>query len=241
GKEVVGVGGDLTVRRFDAQTGELRSFRQLPKASGVLRYQTWLSPRGTFALTENDSEPRYHLALWDLAEGKLRQKLPLSAEHDPGVCGATFSADERRVAVAEIFLDRKTFRVLVWDLETSQSRVVWSEKKDKEVPLPHSPVVVFSPDGKRLIVYHLDQILRWWGVEGGNLLWQVEEKKHCPLFVFSADSRIVYTRSEIERKPGYITAGIDIGDAATGKLLDRKKPPKEAEYPVGSSPDGRFV
>lgn len=61
GKEIIALSRDLTVRRFDAQTGKLRSIRQLPKACSVLQYQTWLSPRGTFALTENDGEPRYHL------------------------------------------------------------------------------------------------------------------------------------------------------------------------------------
>jgi RNA polymerase sigma factor (sigma-70 family) len=243
GREIVAVGDDLTVRRFDAQTGALRSIRQMPKARGMIQYRTWLSPHGTFALSANDSEPHYHLDLWDLAEGKIRQKLPLSSEHDLSICGAAFAADERRVAIAEILLDRKTFHVLIWDLETSKSRIVWSEKKDKEVPLPYSPIVALSPDGKRLAVHHIDQILRCWDVESGKLLWQVEEKKmkHCPLIVFSADSRLVYTRSEMEKTPGVTTVGIDIRDAATGKLLQGKKPPKEADIPIGSSPDGRFI
>src|SRR5438132_13960882 len=43
GKEVVTVGPDLTVRRFDARTGKLRTTRQLPAGRP---YHTWLSPRG---------------------------------------------------------------------------------------------------------------------------------------------------------------------------------------------------
>jgi len=234
GKEIVAVGDDRTVRRFDAQTGELRSIRQLPKASGVLQYQAWLSPRGTYLLTETDSEPRYHLALWDLAAGKFRQRLPLSPENNPGICGAAFSADERRVAVADSTVDRRTHRILLWNLETSESKVLWSEEKEIR-SFYFEPVVIFSPDGKRLIGCHYDQILRCWDVENGKLLWQSERKNWSPLIVFSADSRTVIIPS------GIGTNGINIWDAATGRLLQSNKPPKEALFPIGVSPDGRFL
>ncbi len=241
GKEIVAVGDQLTVRRFDAQTGELRSIRQLPKSSDTGLFRTWLSPHGTFVLTAYNIGPRYRMDLWDLAAGKIRQKLALS-EDNAGLCGAAFSADERRVAIAEISLERKNLQVLLWDLETSNSRLVWSEKKDQSAPMPYSPIVVFSPDGKRLAVHHIDQILRCWDVGSGKLLWRAEEKKHCPLIVFSADSRLIYTRLEVEKTPGYLSKlGIDIRDADTGKVLPRKKPPKEAAIPIGSSPDGRFI
>jgi RNA polymerase sigma factor (sigma-70 family) len=237
GKEIVTVSGDLTVRRFDVRTGELRAVRQLP-GSAMPWFPTWLSPHGTFALTigiGGSNEP--HLDLYDLVQGKLRQTLSVS---DSILLGVAFSTDERRVAVADTSPDRKTFRVLIWDLETSKSRVVWSEKKDK-APQYLEPAVALSPDGRRLVAYHLDRILRCWEVESGKLLWQAEEKKRRAFLVFSADSRIVYTRSDIEKTPGVTTIIIDIHDAATGKLLERKKPPKEAQVPIGSSPDGRFV
>jgi WD40 repeat protein len=101
--------------------------------------------------------------------------------------------------------------------------------------------VSFSPDGKRLVACHLDHVLRCWDVESEKLLWQTEEKKLRTFLVFSAYSQIVYTRSDIEQTPGVTTVVIDTRDAATGKLLERKKPPKEADVPIGSSPDGRFV
>ncbi len=234
GKEIVAVGHDRTVRRFDAQTGELRSIRQLPKASGVLQYEAWLSPRGTYLLTETDSEPRYHLALWDLAAGKFRQSLRLSSENNPGTIGAAFSADERRVAAADSTADRRTHRILLWNLETSQSKVLWSEEKEIR-SFYFEPVLIFSPDGKRLIGCHYDQILRCWDVENGKLLWQSERKNWSPLIVFSADSRTVIIPS------GIGTNGIDVWDAATGKLFQSNKPPKEALFPIGISPDGRFL
>jgi WD40 repeat protein len=230
GKEVVAVGGNLTVRRFDARTGELRTVRQLPGAS-VPSLETWLSPRGTFVLATGIGGPRdYHLDLWDLTEGKIRQTLPLH-----GIpWGTGFSTDERRVAVADTSSDQ-THRVLVWDLETSKTRVLWSEKKVFSQRY-FEPIAILSPDGKRLVACHLDQILRCWDVESGKLLWQSEKKIWSPFIFFSPDSRTVVT-------PGGIGVNwLVVRDAATGKSLEgQKPPPKEAICPIGFSPDGRLL
>src|SRR5262249_7594929 len=143
GKEVVTVGPELTVRRFDALTGELRATRQLP---GGRTFGTWLSPHGTFVLATAFREGGYRLGLWDLASGERLQELPLD-RHLPW--GAAFSADERRVAVAESSNNDATHRVLTWDLRTGASRVLWSEEKliDRRY---YEPVVALSPDGKRV-------------------------------------------------------------------------------------------
>jgi RNA polymerase sigma factor (sigma-70 family) len=231
GKEVVAVGDDLIVRRFDARTGALRTVRQLPRTK-LFRFQTWLSPRGTFVLTAEIRGCDYHWNLWDLEAGKLRQTFPLSGHFR---CGVAFSADERRLAVAESFSGGDTHRVLVWDLETSKSRVLWSEKKNIS-QVSFDPVVALSPDGKRLVACHLDQVLRCWDMDSSKLLWQSEKKTWSPLLLFSADGQSVVTPSGIGMN------GIDIRDAATGKLLEGKQPPpREALYPIGFSPDGRFL
>src|SRR5262249_21653445 len=149
GKEIIAVGGDLTVRRFDARTGALRSIRQLPRASGALRYGTWLSPRGTFALAAGIKEAgKNFMDLWDLSKEKIQGTLSLSYSFRRG---AAFSADECRLAVADD--DPQTLRVLLCDLQTSKSKVLWSEKKNNP-QYYFEPVVVFSPDGKRLIACH---------------------------------------------------------------------------------------
>jgi Tol biopolymer transport system component len=66
-----------------------------------------------------------NLDLWNLEKGKVQQALLVAAAVD---LGAAFSPDERRVAVADFSLDQ-TQRILLWDLQTSKSRVLWSEKK----------------------------------------------------------------------------------------------------------------
>jgi len=232
GKEVVAVGTDLTVRRFDARTGELRAVRQMPRAS-MFQFHTWLSPHGTFVLVAPPLAGR--LELCDLASGKLRQTLSL-----PGYTawGAAFSADERRVAVADSSGHvgaMQAHRVLVWDLATSKSRILWSEKKDIRERF-FEPVVALSPDGKRIIACHMDLILRCWDAEDGKLLWQSATKNHTPFLFFGPDGRTVVSSSKIG------ISGIHIRDAATGKLLEGKRPPpQEAVYPLGFSPDGRFL
>jgi RNA polymerase sigma factor (sigma-70 family) len=232
GKEIVAVGSDLSVRRFDARTGELRGIRQLPRASAPW-LQTWLSPRGTFVLAWGIRRTGEHqLEVWDLAKGELRHTLSVSGQ---SIWGAAFSADERRVAVAHSSTHRPEHRVLLWDLETSRSRVVWSQTQDIGAQY-FNPIVAFSPDGKRLVACHLDLTLRCWEVEGGKLLWQSEKRNWTPFVLFSPDGRTVVTPSGIN------TSGIAVRDAATGKLLEgHKPPPPEAVYPVGFSPDGRFL
>jgi RNA polymerase sigma factor (sigma-70 family) len=232
GKEIVAFGQDLTVRRFDAQTGALRSVRRLPGQHN-LRLRYWLSPRGTFALTTGYERPgECYLDLWDLGEGRIRQNLYFSG-HSP--LGAAFSADERRVAVADSSNDRQAHHVLVWDLATSKSRVLWSEKRNVTSSI-FDPVVVLSPDGKRLVACHYDQILRCWDVESEKLLWQSDRKIWSSLIFFSPDGRTVVAPS------GVGTNSIDIRDAATGKMLEGDTPtPKEAVYPLGFSPNGRFL
>jgi RNA polymerase sigma factor (sigma-70 family) len=230
GQEVIAVGPDLTVRRFDAQTGALRLTRQLPRGRASA---TWLSPGGRFVLAIDRAPADAHcLELWDLTQGKCSQALPLA---DSYPWGAAFSRDERRVAVADSSRDQASHRVVVRDLETSRSRVLWSEKREDHKPC-FDPIAVLSPDGKRLVACHFDHILRCWEVDGGKLLWESPTQGPPPCLFFSPDGRTVVTNA------GIGTAGLHLRDAATGKLLEgQAPPPREAVYPIGYSPDGRFL
>jgi len=230
GKELIAVGSDLTVRRFDARNGAQLAIRQLPRAS-TFEFRTWLSPRGSFLLADQPWAGGTRLELWDLASGKLRQTLS-HPRYTPW--GAAFSADERQVAVADSFGDMQTHRVLLWDLATSKPRIVWSGKKDIHERY-FEPVVALSPDGKRLIACHIDLILRCWDAEDGKLLWESAKKNYSPFILFGPDGRTVISTS------GIGISGIHIRDTATGKLLESKRPPQEAVYPLGFSPDGRFL
>src|SRR5207237_1456566 len=116
------------------------------------------------------------------ATGKRVQALPLGHYNLHGVA---FSGDERRVAVADSssISNRPLHRVLVWDLETSKSQIVWSEQKNFG-SFYFYPVVALSPDGRRLLACHFDWVLRCWEVEGGKLLWESEQTPRNPVFLF---------------------------------------------------------
>jgi RNA polymerase sigma factor (sigma-70 family) len=234
GKEVVAVGPDLTVRRFDAQTGELRTTQQLPRERSPA---IWLSPSGKFALTSHSAASGgYVLELWDLASGKCVHAL---SPENSRLWGAAFSGDERSVAVADSTGNEPSHRVLVWNLQTANSQVLWSAKKDSDKPC-FDPVVTLSPDGERLAARHLDGVLRCWEVADGKLLWESKTTTPAQFILFSPDGQTLVSNS--------LVATLDTGisrthfrDAATGKLLEGMAPPPEAVYPIGYSPDGRFL
>jgi RNA polymerase sigma factor (sigma-70 family) len=227
GKEIVALGPDLVVRRFDAATGNLLSTRRLPAERP--RYLR-LSPRGTLAALTRflDLRRGYQLELWDLAQEKRRQTLDLGLFSTEGVA---FSADQRRVAIAD---ERPGHgqRVLCWDWEKGESRVLWSQKKEIYQRY-FDPVVALSPDGKRLAACHLDHVLRCWDVAEGKLLWQEKWNYGTAFVFFSADGQAVYTDNRGR-------SGLIRFDAATGERTEEKIADKTALYPAGCSPDGRL-
>jgi WD40 repeat protein len=157
GKQIVAIGPDLIVRRFDPRTGELLQARRLPHARvNPAGFEMRLSPRGTSLLLVGWGPAGYRLELWDLARG---QRGPTLALGRCFVWGAAFSADERHVAVADSTPDHATHHVRVWDVRANTSRVVWSAKQLVRETF-FNPVVALSPDGRRLAACHLDLKLR---------------------------------------------------------------------------------
>jgi RNA polymerase sigma factor (sigma-70 family) len=223
GKEVVALGPDVAVRRFDVRTGELRATIQLPRARA---YGVWLSPGGTHAvLAGSDGFEGGLLEHWDLRTGQRLRTLTLGKHYWP--TWVAFSANGSRAAVADGF-SSYTQRVLVWDLRSSEFREIWSEKKQFTSTF-FAPWVALSPDGKRLVACHLDQILRCWDADSGQLRWQSEKKSYSHFALFSPDGRVVLAPSD-----GFL-------DAETGRVLRRKRPPPECAAPVAFSPDGRYL
>jgi RNA polymerase sigma factor (sigma-70 family) len=229
GKEIVAVNADLVIRRFDADTGALRSTTRLPRSPS--RWPVWLSPRGSYALTvERGGDLDVALELWDLAQRKRVQTLPLGKNADPW--RAAFSADEQRVAIADSSSSQRSHRVRVWDWATGKSRVIWS--LDKEIyERFYDPVVVLSNDGKLVAASHLDQQLRCWDADSGKLLWEAS-KRHCFLLCFQPDGKALLTNSTTGR-PGFAA-----WDAESGRLTETNLP-KGADYLAGITPDGRLL
>jgi RNA polymerase sigma factor (sigma-70 family) len=226
GKEIVTAGTDLVVRRFDAQTGELRSVRALPPGRGV----GWLSPRGTYAVTVTGRfGEKGELEIWDLASLKCLRTLPIV----PGFAvRAAFAADERRLVVAD-----GSGEVYVWDWQTSKPRVIAPPAGKGDPPQAGNPLafaLAVSPDGKRA-ADNSGRTSRCWDLDGGKLLWKQEEREAPCAMQFSADGG----------KVGVLLhdTGLYVRAAATG---ERKGSPLLWQwsgqlYAFDFTPDGRYV
>ena len=237
GKQIVAVDSKMFVRRFDAATGKLLVTAQMTKP--VPLFGAWpyrLSPRGTFVLTFGFAQPvGQQLELWDVASGKLLQTSSLGEFIPLSVEGMTFSGDENMVALAVSNPSQTAHKVVLWNLRTSKSQELWS-LNEKITRFYLQPIVVFSPDGKRVAATHYDLKLRCWDVEEGKLLWESKNRNWSVLVFFSPDSKTAIAPS------GSGIAGINRWDATTGKLSEaNNQPPEEAIYPMGFSPDGRFM
>jgi RNA polymerase sigma factor (sigma-70 family) len=217
-KEIIAVTEDLTVRRFDALTGQLRTTQRLSKTQSNW---TWISPRGTYVIALKSGQ----LELWDLPRGKPVRTLSLGKQGRPLFRGVEFSSDERVVAVSAF--DNLNGQIILWDLETFQSAVLWSQKR-KNPRGPAAPVALaLSPDGKRLAAILPDNTLRCWEAQGGKLLWQLPTMDQAEL-LFSPNGETVVSASEREG------VGIRRWDARTGKPIETKnQPPKDAVQLIG--------
>jgi RNA polymerase sigma factor (sigma-70 family) len=239
GKEIVAVDSRLFVRRFDAQTGKLLATNQLPgKRTNSYGFKSYrLSPTGSLVVTAGLAQPgRYQLELWDLNARECLKTLDLGDCFVFSPSGMDFAPDESSIAIATSSLGPgQPLKVILWDLKTSKSLELWSEIDESKAHF-FDPVVAMSPDGKRVATCHYDQILRCWDAQGGNLLWKSDSRTLSGLLFFSPDSNMLISTSVNSSE------GMNRWSAATGKLIDEKnQPPKDAIFPIGVSPDGRFI
>ena len=229
GKEIVAVSSSLIVRRFDALTGQLRSTTQLPATQGL--QGPWLSSHGTYLLVFPSSmSVKTTLDLWEIASGRVLKRLPMEGGMP---CSASFSSDEQRVAIASSGGFR-TGEVIEWDLQTDDHKVLWSQEKATD-RIYFYPVVVMSPDGKKIAASHVDMDLRYWDADSGKKLWEVEGAG-SEYFFFSRDSK------KVLGAPRHMdSTRTCVWDATTGKLNQEFDAKISFAFPVGVSPDDRLL
>jgi WD40 repeat protein len=149
GKQIITVGGDNTVRLWDAATGEPRRVLRPP---GMNMNHAALSADGRLlavaALYLDKGKKVPIISVLNLADGRLEQCLPRQGQagHTEPIKALAFSPDGKTLASGS---GDKTVRV--WDLAGGKSRVVHrATKETKELP----QALAFSPDGRRLA--HID-------------------------------------------------------------------------------------
>lgn len=149
GKTLAYEGDGNAVHLVDAATGkELRTLR----LEGASYNQLLFAPDGKRLAGGGSIDDQVHVAIWELATGKVFRRWDWPKGRDPHstVESLGFTPDGSRLAAA-------TFRqslARVWDVET-----------DREVArLPHPRIygVSFSPDGKTLATAGWDKRVRFW-------------------------------------------------------------------------------
>jgi RNA polymerase sigma factor (sigma-70 family) len=227
GKEIVTVDNLLTVRRFDSATGDLRHESQLPVGNRASLAR--LSPHGTYALVAVHPVGGSKLELWHLATAERLR--PLTFPKDvllPHESELAFSPDERFVGLTDSTSTSARHRVVLWDMKTFESWVLASTEF-REQERYAQPIVAFSADSKRLAVCHFDRFLRCFDVLSRERLWEFKTGYGLQTLFFTPDGKAVVSSPRR-------------WDSATGKIEETKqRPPKDAFYPLGFSPDGQFM
>jgi RNA polymerase sigma factor (sigma-70 family) len=229
GKEIIAVSANLTVRRFDALTGRLQVTRQLANENDHA-FWSWVSPRGTFALADDITSRESRLVLWNVSQGKRSRNLPLGG----GIVRQVAFAPDERYAAIVVSDNNVGSRIMVWDLRTFSSRVLWSKTSDRPNGPYAGPVLDVSPDGKWLAAIFPDKALRCWDAQAGELLWQATS--NGKFLFFSPDSQTLVTAYESKEAP------LKQWHARSGNALaNNNQPPNEALDPIGFVPGMAYL
>ncbi|MDH3398449.1 MAG: WD40 repeat domain-containing protein, partial [Acidimicrobiia bacterium] len=212
GSRVVTGSRDLTVRIWDASTGEQIAAREVPfPAVGVA-----MSPDGSTVAI--GTEASFHL--WNFATDEFR-----SSESEVRSFGVAFSPDGSRVAAG------RTMDILVFDVASFEASepIEFPQRGYSEEVLS----VSFTADGTRLLSAHYDGTVRLWDLEqrreiiryeGHNgLVWEA---------ALSPNESIVATAS--------FDGTVRVWDTTTAEEVLRFED-DQAFSSVSFSPDGRHL
>lgn len=145
-----------TIRLVDASSGIERQTLRVADASYD---QLLFSPDGKRLAGGGTIGDKVHIAIWDLADGKLFRRWDWPKGRDPHstIEVLSFTPDGSRIAAA-------VFR--------QSSAWVWDVTKDKLIAqLPHKEIygLSYSPDGRTLATAGWDKYVRYWDVDAGKI------------------------------------------------------------------------
>jgi WD40 repeat protein len=203
GKTVMGVDySRRVVRYFDAATGELRRTCQVP---GAHSSEGMLSPTGKYLAVGED----FGVNVWDLEAPRLNPRRVASREDL--VQATTFLPDGHTLAVMTL-----APQCHLLNLETGKERRIGALDAHQATQL------AADAEGKRLVMWAIDDTLRCWGTGAGKELWRAKIAQPRSL-AFSPDGARVILRSGAD-------AAVVLLDAATGKTLAKGQLPPGREF-----------
>jgi WD40 repeat protein/beta-lactamase regulating signal transducer with metallopeptidase domain len=171
-----------------------------------------------------------HVAVWDVAAGKLLYRWDWPKGDDPHsqVEDLDFAPDGKHLAAA-VF---RQSTVYVWDLTTGE----------QTAQIPHGQVygLSFSPDGQALATAGWDSVIRFWDVPRGELQreYRVVDEREVDLRMYAVE----YAPENGILATAHMDGRIRLWDAATTKL--RAKSEVLGSFAYGAldfSPDGQFL
>jgi RNA polymerase sigma factor (sigma-70 family) len=215
GKTLISGGADGEAFLWDAATGK-RVGQLKPAASPMCLV---LAPDGnTLAMGDFDG----NLHIWDLARRKTVRSW---RAHSGRSIVVAFAPDGK--ALASGAQDDPCVRL--WDPATGKELGAWKAHNQ------WVRSVAFAPDGKSLATAGDDGTLAIWDLASGRELWRSQEPELWASSVcFAPDGKTLYSGAS-GNKP------IRAWDAATGKLLQRFAPMKEAGFSLVVSRDGKTL
>ncbi len=228
GKTVLSVRAGKYLRSWDAETGKLRTQRELPGDS--FNSMAAFSPDGRFLAIHNDSA--FEVRIWDVATGKIIQTLPLFSR-DGGkrqrihVRFLAFSPDGEHIAALEH--DGK-YRIRLWKTKSGEEIF----RQDWEAGLGVTDRLMLAGEGKRLYAVFVSVYtsFRCWDIATGRQVWQNENLRPYTIVV-TPDCKILLSGQGSQAQTV---------DLATGQTMDLKNPlPIDRYAHLNLMPDGRTL
>jgi WD40 repeat protein len=255
---------DGTVRLWDAATGEPCAILPHP----LLVYSLAFGPDGTWLVTGTDADNR--LRLWDVAIGRIRKEIPLSAG---GIRSVIVSPDGSRVAATEYDGRRDKFGVHVCDIASGECLFSaegkalayspdgrWLAVQAEGAPIvllldarTHVTVArirgheiasaVFSPDSRRLASCGFDRTIRVWEIDPRTLASEGEGVQRCQVLRGHTDSAFAaaFHPDGIRLATAGRDRAIVLWDLARGEEVARLQGHAGYVWSLAFSPDGKTL
>jgi len=178
--------GFLGVRVWNIGSGE--ELLRIPHGNRVYFFE--LSPDGTTLMTNTRvGGGSGTLRLWDLATGRLKKDIPVTAEND-ATEGVVFTPDWNYVATRS---NRKTNEVKLWDVMTGANLM----SLVSEGSISH---MAFAPNGKFLLIdsrVNNSQQISLWDWQAGRRVYEVVTSDNVNDVEFTPDGSHIVTVGRI--------------------------------------------